>query len=329
MESISLCEDEALNHFIILDYYGAKLISIPFIFLFTRYSPQQQQHLLDEGNEEDADRCNINNDINHASVNSTDNTNINKYSNRITANNSLPSSPEYNFSLHMESCTAGIITRSALNRFPAPTADAADVVDIRDSIGSSQTMSFQSRQQREYKMEDFPVFPSHHTNSTYQHQQQGWPVRYQSSNMPTSGFFHVTPPPPHVAFDEAALELDARHHLNIDSDLAVTGTTADTIDSFHSSNSNSINSPNSTDSRGVSSMNTTLPSESASSSAFPTPMKTPENKEQSLSSKKISKRSNGRPISCHPSHLSAHFHLNFRIVKALMLSTSPYSRRSL
>ena len=229
----------------------------------------------------------------------------------------------------MESCTAGIITRSALNRFPAATTDAADVVDIRDSIGSSQTTSFQSHQQREYKMEDFPVFPSHHTNSTYQHQQQGWPVRYQSSNMPTSGFFHVTPPPPHVAFDEAALELDARHHLNIDSDLAVTGTTADTIGSFHSSNSNSnsINSPNSTDSRG----DTTLPSESASSSAFPTPMKTADNKEPSLSSKKISNRLNdkGRPISCHPSHFSAHFHLNFRIFKAFMLLISPYSRRSL
>lgn len=237
---------------------------------------------------------NIINDINSTTINNVDNTEINKYSNKGIATNPLPSLPEYNFSLHMESCTAGVITRSTLNRIPLPAdaADAVDVVDIGDSIDCSQTMSFESHLQKEYKMEDFPVFPSHHTSSTYQHQQQGWPVRYQSSNMPTSGFFHVTPPPPHVAFDEAALELDARHHLNIDGEMPVTGSTADTTDSFHSSNS--INSPNSTDSRGVSSMNTTLPSESVSSSAFPTPMKTAES---SLSSKKTSKHLNdkGRP----------------------------------
>ena len=258
---------------------------------------------MGEEDDEEIESNDINNDINEINNHNIDieNTNMNKHIN----NNGVPpqlSVPEYNFSLHMESYTAGTITHSALSRYPdmttatavSGTTDTTDTTDIGDSIHLDHTQMMSHRsQQKEFKMEDFPVFPSHNTHSIYQ--QNEWPVRYQSSNMPTSGFFHVTPPPPHVAFDEAALQLDAKHHLNIDMPVSNTSTdmrSPSTNGSPHSNNSN--NSPNRTYSPGVSSVTTTLPCESVSSSAFSTPIKTAEKIGTVLSRKTATKNFNDK-----------------------------------
>ena len=149
------------------------------IFVLFRYSPQQQ--LLGEEDEE---------------YDTTKDTPI-----------KLSQFPDYHFSLHMEAYTAGVTTRSTISRLPAVAVPGADTITY------SQTVN----RQREFKMEDFPVFPTHHPQHPQGHfHQQEWPVRYQSSNMPTSAFFHVTPPPPHVAFDESSIQLDREHHLDME-----------------------------------------------------------------------------------------------------------------
>lgn len=100
----------------------------------------------------------------------------------------------------------GVTTHGTMNRTQLTPSEA---------ISYSQALSQQQCPPKEYRMEDFPVFPTHHAQHLPSHyQQQEWPVRYQSSNMPTSAFFHITPPPPHVAFDD--IPNDGEHRLDLD-----------------------------------------------------------------------------------------------------------------